>query len=295
MPVEIFEIEEETPTATAVPVEKSINTAPNAAPNTPVLYCCLPAYACLVTSMFLECAMRLQAECIKRRVPCFIDILGNESLVQRGRNILTKRFLASPATHLFFIDADIGFSPESVFRLLDFDRMVVTGCYPKKFLNWANVARKLDTPPVPGEPTEPVRSYGLDYNINIKGSTATAQNGFVQVLDSATGFMLIKRAVIERMYDHYKDTLFCVNDIIGDAAAIKDYVAVFDCMIDPATRRYLSEDYSFCRRWQQMGGEIWVDIVSPLCHVGGYMYGGDYKERLAAEAAAAESDLNGLD
>jgi hypothetical protein len=254
----------------------------------------------MVHTMFIECLLRFQSECIRRRIPCFVDILGNESLVQRGRNILVKRFLNTPATHLMFIDADIGFSDQAIFRLLDFDKDIVTGVYPKKYINWQTVDAKLRKPPLPDDsslrsegPTEPIHSYGLDYNINIRGRRAEAQNGFVKVLDSATGFMLIKRPVIERMYEHYKDSLHCVNDIVGEAAAIKDYVAIFDCMIDPGNRRYLSEDFSFCRRWQQMGGEIWVDILSPLCHCGCYIYDGDVGARLKKlESPTADSDSN---
>ena len=39
-------------------------------------------------------------------------------------------------THLLFIDAEIAFNPESVFRMLDLDEDVVTGVYPRKQINW---------------------------------------------------------------------------------------------------------------------------------------------------------------
>ena len=265
--VQIFEIEEEPAPAPAPEAPK------------PVLYVATPAYGCMLNAVYLECMLRLQEECSRRGIACFIDILGNESLVQRARNLLTKRFLLSPATHLFFVDADIGFNPLSVMRMLDFDKDIVTGVYPKKYVNWDKVRERLQAQ----EPSdEPLMSAGLDYNINIAGPQAHAEQGFVRVLDSATGFMLLKRAAVEKLCEAYKDTLTCVNDIIGDAASIKDYVAIFDCMIDPDTHRYLSEDYSMCRRWQQLGGEVYVDIASPLCHVGGYMFKGDYKSRLEA-------------
>ena len=60
-----------------------------------------------------------------------------------------------------------------------------------------------------------------------------------------------------------------------------EYVALFDCMIDKDTKRYLSEDYSFVRRAQQLGHEIWADIASPLCHVGNYMFEGDLRQRFS--------------
>jgi hypothetical protein len=51
--------------------------------------------------------------------------------------------------------------------------------------------------------------------------------------------------------------------------------ALFNCMIDKATGFYLSEDFSFCRRWTDMGGEIWVDYTSRLNHVGLMVYRGN--------------------
>ena len=49
--------------------------------------------------------------------------------------------------------------------------------------------------------------------------------------------------------------------------------AFFDTMI--ADGQYLPEDYSFCRRWRQIGGEIWIDLQSRFDHVGSYVYRGD--------------------
>ena len=61
-----------------------------------------------------------------------------------------------------------------------------------------------------------------------------------------------------------------------------DYHACFDCMIDPTTKRYLSEDYAFCRRWQQIGGKIYADLATTLGHVGNLPFSGCLKDRLKA-------------
>jgi hypothetical protein len=136
---------------------------------------------------------------------------------------------------------------------------------------------------------EPLHMLGLDFNINIVGGSAPVEKGFVKVLDSATGFMLIRRDTLQTMRDSYADTLSCVNDLPGnreDPAYLTDYVALFDCMIDKDTKRYLSEDYAFVRRAQQLGIEIWADIASPLCHVGNYMFEGDLSQRFSLVYAA---------
>jgi hypothetical protein len=94
------------------------------------------------------------------------------------------------------------------------------------------------------------------------------------VLDGPTGFMLIKRSVIEQMYARYTPELKCVNDHIN--RDFDEYCAIFDCMIDPESRRYLSEDYAFCRRWQMMGGKIYADVTTTLGHVGNLRFSGSY-------------------
>jgi hypothetical protein len=249
------------------------------------LYVATPCFGCMVSNPYLVSLMQLQSECSRRSIACHVDMIGNESLVERARNILTARFLKSGASHLLFIDADIAFQPDTVFELLDVDKDIVTAVYPKKSFNWDAIKEKVEQArSLPPESREPLPGMGLDYNINIDGATAKVENGFIKVLDSATGFMMIKRDVLLRMNEKYADTLTCVNDLPGDRddpMYCKEYVALFDCMIDKVTRRYLSEDYSFCRRAQDIGIEIWASVTRPLCHIGNHIFEGDLRQRFS--------------
>lgn len=236
------------------------------------VYLATPCYGCQMSVMYVASMLGLQSLLARNGIQCIVDFIGNESLIERARNIVVARFLKSNATHLLFIDADIGFRPESVLRLLRADKDVATGLYAKKHFDWTMVKTKLEQ----GD-KEPVHQMGLDFNVNALDDQPV-NDGFVKVLDSATGFMLIKREVLQRMSDKYKDELWCVNDI--PRQEIKEYVALFACMIDPTTRRFLSEDYSFCRRYQAMGGEIWADLTAPLAHLGTHVFSGDVRHRL---------------
>ena len=60
--------------------------------------------------------------------------------------------------------------------------------------------------------------------------------------------------------------------------------ALFECMIDPDTGEYLSEDFAFCRRWTDLGGEIWLDLESKLIHVGQYGFVGGIANTLVPRA-----------
>jgi hypothetical protein len=58
---------------------------------------------------------------------------------------------------------------------------------------------------------------------------------------------------------------------------------MFETMIEPETGQYLSEDYAFCRRWHDLGGEIWADMEAPLTHVGAAAYTGSLIQAMRPE------------
>lgn len=253
----------------------------------PILFLATPAYGCMVTTQYLKCILNTQIALRNLNFGMLLDTIGNESLITRARNVLTKRFLMSQATHLLFIDADISWHPEAILRLLQKNEGVVTSCYPKKYLDWTKIQTR-----VKDGGDEPLDQVGLDFNLNVTQPSVQVREGFLEVLDAATGFMLVKREVLEKMYEHYKPELFAVNDLLGAKDVVKDYVAVFDCMIDPETKRPLSEDYAFSRRWQALGGEVHMDIGMPLSHTGSYAYEGDIASRLQAGTPVGTHDRN---
>lgn len=225
------------------------------------LYVATPAYGCYVTKEWLSSMILLRAACARKGHGTSVKLVGNESLITRGRNLIVADFLKTEATHLMFIDADIKFEAEDVISMLEqHDMDVLCGVYAKKSFNWKR--RR-------AQPMEPVQQVPLEFNLNLKQvrNTPVMNDQYVEVLDAATGFMLIQRHVIERVCEAFRKDLECVNDVNGDRST---YVAIFDCMIDPDTRRYLSEDYAFCRRWQQIGGKVHVDLACRLAHVGAY-------------------------
>jgi len=241
------------------------------------IYVASPCYSCNMTAKYATSLIRLQALCLQHGLQLSIDLMGNESLIPRGRNIYCGRFLRSSATHLLFIDSDIGFDPLLVVRMLLHDKDVVAGIYPKKNVNFDLVKQKLAS-----GLDEPLESMGLDFNINLTGAQLTPddiENGFAKVLDAPTGMMLISKNALQRVSDHYREELLCVNDIPGSRETVPDYVAVFDCMRCPLTKRYLSEDFAFCRRAQAIDIEIWADLASPLTHTGFMTFDGNLTNR----------------
>lgn len=220
----------------------------------------------------------VEAERVGMRLQALLH--QGESLVTRARNNCVAQFLANPQwTHLFWIDADIGFSAEAAFRLLQSNHDIAAGVYPLKREDW----------PAEGVPQGMTRQQFeatfTRYTINSEvseGSSAVEldiqPDGFMKVTEAPTGFMAIKRGVFERLMTSYPDLSYA-PDGIGDIDRGLHY-RFFDVMVDPQTRRYLSEDYGFCRLWSRLGEPIHVDANSNLSHQGGKLYRGNLADSL---------------
>jgi hypothetical protein len=236
-----------------------------------------PCYGGLCLEPYMSSVLRLQILAIKEGINLMIDTTENESLVHRARNVSVGRFMQKTDADMFiFIDADVHFEPESVIRLIRSGHDISVACYPKKVVMWEQAAECIKQ----GDTRDPAK-MASSLVVNFGATNRPVQNGFIEILDGPTGFMCIKRQVFEKLQDEFPD-LWCVND-----HQIRDfdrYHAVFDCSIDAQTKRYLSEDYAFCRRWQQVGGKVWADVQTTLGHVGNLPFGGNLWERLKDEA-----------
>ena len=132
----------------------------------------------------------------------------SDSLINRARNNLIAKFMANPEfTHIMFIDADIGFDYEDVIKMLWHDKDIMTGSYPIKSIKWNKVSQlaKKDVEP------ENLMAKSLRYVVNpVKDRKGVVQvdNGAINIYDAGTGFMLIKREVIEKMIEEYPHLKF---------------------------------------------------------------------------------------
>ena len=210
-----------------------------------------------------------------------------ESLITRARNDCVAKFLANPQwTHLFWIDSDIGFSIEAALRLLLSDHDIAAGVYPLKRENW----------PAEGIPAGMTQaqfeSHYTRYTVNTDGVNENnelqldiSEDGFLKLDEAPTGFMVIKRQVFERLVQSYPDYQY-----VPDAVGVEDkglHYRFFDVMVDPKTRRYLSEDYGFCRLWSGLGEHVYVDCHSNLTHQGAKLYNGPFYKSLRDNLSSA--------
>ncbi len=232
-----------------------------------------PCYGGQVTSLYTTALLKLQQACAQRGdMDLTVKLLWGDALITRARQNLVAHFLEIPtATHLLFIDGDIGFEPDQVFRLLSFDVDMAAGVYPTKRIDWEKVAL------VAKEGKGGLESTTLSYVIEMeKPEKLDFKAGFVKVRFAGTGFLMIKRQVLLKMIEHYPELSYTREHQAEDPLRGSRFrSALFNCFIDEATGAYLSEDFSFCRRWTDMGGEIWADLKSRLTHVGSIAFSGD--------------------
>ncbi len=233
-----------------------------------------PCFGGMVNQRYMVSAIGLMQLCSSLGIKVTLDLLGHELLITRGRNILVSRFLDDPTTtHLLFVDADIGFDAGQVIRMLRFDEDVVAGMYPLKLHDWNAGMRHVVNGELPD--TAPLRYVGAP----CEGEDALSHDGFVAATYAGTGFMLIRRAVFPQMMAAHPQLRFSAAHVAAAPSLSPNQYALFDCMIEPETGVYLSEDYTFCRRWRDLGGRIWLDTQGGLVHVGQYEFAGDPSRR----------------
>ena len=190
------------------------------------LFLSTPCYGGICLEKYMIGIIKLQLLLIREGIQLMIDTTENESLVHRARNVAVGRFMQkTDAEYFMFIDADVDFDPASVVRLIRSGHEVSVAIYPKKVVMWDQAKTAIEA----GDERD-LAMLSSSLVANIGATQRSVVNGFVEVLDGPTGFMVITRKAFEKMHEKYKD-LDCKND--HQNRDFDDYCAVFDCMIDP--------------------------------------------------------------
>jgi hypothetical protein len=246
------------------------------------LFVATPMYGGMAHGLYIKSSLDLQTTMNKYGIETKFSFLFNESLITRARNYLADEFLRSDHTHMLFIDADIHYNPQDVLALMALDKDVIGGPYPKKSINWGNVAQAARAHPNM-EPRELEQLVG-EYVFNVvKGTKQFTVTDPLEVMEIGTGFMLIKREVFEKMEKEYPNIRY-KPDHVGQANfdGSRYIHAYFDTVIDykesitgGGSDRYLSEDYMFCQMWRKMGGKIYLCPWMKTQHIGTYAFTGN--------------------
>jgi hypothetical protein len=225
--------------------------------------------------MYMKSCLDLQTIFQQYGIPSRFSFIFNESLITRARNYLVDEFLRTDFTHLLFIDADIHFNPQDIIAMLALDKDVIGAPYPKKAINWGNVAHAARTHPEL-DPKELEAVVG-DYVFNVvKGTEKFQVSEPLEVMEIGTGYFLVKREVFPKFAEAYPQLRYKPDHVGQKNFDGSRYIhAYFDTVIDPQSERYLSEDYMFCQWYRAIGGHIWLCPWVQTQHVGTFAFTGN--------------------
>jgi len=221
--------------------------------KTTKVHIAMPCYGGMLTESTFMSFIKWANTARQLGIDWTLETMVNESLISRARNTLTAKFLDMPdATHLFFVDADIGWEPWHLLVLLNRDVDVIGGLYPMK--------------------TMPIK-----WVVNGFEGAEEGPDGLQEVSKAGTGFLLMKKHVFEKLKSHpavkqYK------NDIGLDPKFDQHLKTYFDTAV--RQNRYYSEDWTFCENWRDIGGKIWMDKRVLLRHSGSYVFCQENQEHL---------------
>lgn len=259
-----------------------------------------PMYGGQCAGMFCKSVLELGMVFMQNGISFQPYFMFNESLITRARNYCVDEFLRSDCTHLMFIDSDIGFSPNDVIGLLALmhnneEIDVIGGPYPKKCISWEKIKLAVDKGVADDDP-KVLEQFVGDFVLNpINGKNQLKVNEPAEVAEIGTGFMMIKRSTFERFRDAYPELSYKPDHVRTEHFdGSREIHAFFDTVIDPETKRYLSEDYMFCQYVRKMGGHVYICPWMQMSHVGSYIFGGSLLalSSIGAPATASKDDLD---
>lgn len=187
------------------------------------------------------------------RVTIF-DESGN-AMIGDCRGLIVAKFLEGDGTHLVFVDSDVAWEAGALVGLVDRGVEFVAGLYPQR--------------------RDPI-NYCCQWITERK--ELELENGLIEVKGVPAGFMCLSRAMLEKMVAHYPDTQFHCAE--GPNNTVHD-------LFGPVRigRVKFGEDYSFCKRWRDIGGKIWIDPEIRMGHVGFKTFMGSVGEWLKTREA----------
>lgn len=218
-----------------------------------------PCYGNMMVSQYVRSLAMTTARFQQLGIHFDLMFLSNEAIIGKGRNTLANAFLSTPATHLWFVDADMGWDSEAILRILGAMKLggfeVAAAAGPRK-----------------ATPT----SFCVNFPHEMQRDGMT---GYLEAMSVGTGFMVIARSAIEKMAAAHG------NNYFRDPVSGRIIHNLFECETDKLNQ-FWSEDYTFCNKWRKLGGKIHIDFSVKLEHVGHQVWNGALQEQLSPWAGS---------
>lgn len=230
---------------------------------TPKVFIALPAYGQIVTAQTVTSLMNLHQSLFANGMAGGFGTLSFPDISEIRNIFLTVWYDKVQTSHMLFLDADMGFDPQLVMEMINFNKPLVGALCPK---------RKLPT----------------EFAGRAKQGQVQIVNGFMEVDGVGGAIMLIRRDAVDAILakdPSLSDEITIKNHAakeLLDAHDVKRLIRAFDKLkIEGET---FSEDLSFCFRWRDAApdgkGEVWANIMHEITHVGPHEYRGKYYDHI---------------
>lgn len=180
--------------------------------------------------------------------------------ISNARDTMLRKALDAKADMIVFIDHDVSWRPEDLVKLLDTEGDYVVGTYRFK---------------------KPEEEYMGQLLSNNDGTPMVREDGALATFCAPAGFMKITSKAINRLIEKYPELLY------GER-----HTPHFDLFNHGAHKfTWYGEDYACCRRWLDIGGQIWTVPDLSITHHGadGTDYPGNLHHFLLRQPGGSES------
>lgn len=226
---------------------------------------------------YLATVSEVQHECARRGWGYSGPALSIGAFIVDNRNTSVRMFLESEATHLLFVDSDIGVRGEDVGMMVQTGHPIVAAPCCKRDIAWDALARYAQSKPVgyfdDRAKWPRLRRAGNVYCIwfHEDQTEMVVENDSASVRGAGTGALLIRREALVKI------RMMMGPDLAEDR--------LFDCGHGEwGEDRSWKEDRAFCERAQRAGVGVWAYIPAVTRHAGEYIHEGRFADCFPAFA-----------
>ncbi len=268
-------------------------------PRRPGIYVASPVYGASCYMPYVTGMLSLQKACAAAGIGFDYFYVSGTALLHQQRNVAVAAFMHhSDLSHLFFIDADVGFEGEDVVRMFRTGQEMVLGPYPAKHINWGSVVQMARQRP--DLPPADIALYAADYSTNfygLEGQTSFQPNELNEIFAGGTGLMMLAHGVFTKLEAAYPAARGQFPDAYRHLVPDIDELVEHFAFVTETDGRLLSEDLTFCKKWRDIGGRVYAAPWMRTIHVGPYYFRGELPALLGAAGrrlAEAQSELEGF-
>ncbi len=242
-----------------------------------------PAYDGTCKTNFVNGLLNTSDILLRYNIPFSVWFLPNESLIPRARNYCADMIMKDDMfSHLLFIDSDVGFTGQDVLTVLHESVLmdkpnIMCAAYAKKAIAWEKVIEVINKGVMDGKNPELLSTVCADFAFNLSPDTKHLDiREPIEVMETGTGFMLISKDVFNKINEDNPDIKYRPDHSrTQDFDGKREISIFFHCEVDKKSKRYLSEDYYFCRLAKKSGIKTYIVPWINLTHMGTNIFYGD--------------------